>query len=104
MPKVSHYKHFDKSEVALTIPEKSKEKYISYFSDLSGDSIYVQTPVLHVVEKYDKGSSVNLSAKGALQKLLKDLQEHCIDHITKNSQTFFKGKRFSREKIANSFV
>lgn len=87
-------------EILITVPEKLKSKYISFFS-LSGKPVYLQTPVVPIIECQKGFITISLNNEHFKQSL-EEFEERCVNYIFIHSETFFNGKKFTREKVSNA--
>jgi len=65
--------------------------------------VYLQTPSVVISDLDEKELDLDLSDT-PLMDILHDLESHTKSYIFNRSESFFGGKRFSEEKIENSFV
>jgi hypothetical protein len=88
----------------FTIPEKRDSKYVSYISvDVDGknEPLFLQTPIVKI-QVTPELDSVCLTSPVVSQKI-KELEDFVKNHIADNTPRFFNGKKFSRQKIVDSF-
>lgn len=101
-PVVTNYKSLVLDNITLSVPEKTKGKYMSYVSN-NDHSLFLQTPVIFTKNKTDSSIQFEIKKNSVFYKNLSYLQSHLINYITLNTCEFFNGKNFSREKIESSF-
>lgn len=95
---------FDVENLIIQPPvDRAKGKYISYLSyGQKTTPLFIRTPLMKI-EKMDN-SVVSFKIDKTLEALLRSLDHYCIEEVSRNSVTYFKGKNFSRTKIENSFI
>lgn len=93
------YKNICVSDITIDAPEKSSDGYISSVK-LHGEQLAFQTPKLEILSK--DTLRFDMVKEPLFYSFLEDLQDFFTSHLSKNSVEFFKGKKFSEEKIRES--
>jgi hypothetical protein len=96
------YKNVCISEITLDVPEKCSGETIGYCSEVkySGEPFSFQSPKLEILSK--DTARFNIIKEPLFYSFLEDLQDFFVSTLSKNSEKFFKGKKFSEEKIRES--
>jgi len=101
--KVIYYKQVDLDNVDITVPERTKNRYFSYIS-YHKNPFFVQTPTLKFLRRDDDTVHLAIKPDGHFSQFLGQLEDHLVEYIADNSTRFFRGLRFSKEKIRASIV
>jgi hypothetical protein len=96
------YKNVCISEITVDVPEKCSGETIGYCSGVkySREDFSFQTPKLEILSK--DTAKFNIIKEPLFYSFLEDLQDFFVSTLSKNSEKFFKGKKFSEEKIRES--
>ncbi len=105
---VTHHKSLSTEKLSLTIPEKSKGRYVSYLSQRGSSPkiaapLYVQTPVLTLSKVSEESLEFTTGSANPFVDNLHKLDGFVLDTVAKRTVEFFSGKRFSREWIASRY-
>ncbi|MFM2395151.1 MAG: hypothetical protein RLZZ546_3134 [Bacteroidota bacterium] len=97
------YKDIKFEEIALSKPIKDGGNYISSFSLHKEEGIsdlIIQTPTDLIYK--DNILCFSLTKKGNFYTFMEELKDRAVDILYKNSEKFFKGKKFSQDYIYRS--
>jgi hypothetical protein len=96
------YKNVCISEITVDVPEKCSGETAGYCSGVKyqGEPLSFQTPKLEILSK--DTMRFNIIKEPLFYSFLEDLQDFFVSTLSKNSEKFFKGKKFSEEKIRES--
>ena len=101
---VIRYKDIDVNDLVISKPKKGDDGVYHADMLLSDEGFIFQTPSTLVYNTVEKVLSFDLVRKGDFYTFIENIRDHCIDYIYDNSEDFFKGKKFSKNFIRESFV
>lgn len=93
------YKNVCVNDIIVQAPEKTSTGYCSAI-EYQGEPLSFQTPKLEILSK--DTARFNMVKDPLFCSFLEDLQDFLVTTLAKNSVSFFKGKKFSEEKIGES--
>lgn len=93
------YKNICINDIILQAPEKTSVGYTSAV-EYQGEPLCFQTPKLEILSK--DTARFNMVKEPLFCSFLEDLQDFLVTTLSRNSAAFFKGKKFSEEKIRES--
>lgn len=93
------YKNVCINDIVVQAPEKTSLGYASAV-EYQGEPLSFQTPKLEILSK--DTARFNMVKDPLFYSFLEDLQDFLVTTLAKNSASFFKGKKFSEEKIRES--